>query len=117
MGKSKPTTRDGDAFVSEPIVPDAGTFDTAAMARGLPGLPVGFTWRDRRYRIQAVLEAWKASEREHHRSGDRYVRKHFWRLRLDDGSIATVYAVRQTKPGEAPKRRWWLWSLAQPAEP
>lgn len=98
-------------LVSEPIRPDAGTFNTIAMGRGQAGLPSGFIWRGRHYTITAVLEEWKASEREHHRSGERYYRKHFWRVRVDGGEVMTLYALRRVKAGENSKKRWWLYSI------
>lgn len=100
-----------EEFVSEQVEPDAGTFDAAAMARGQPGLPTGFTWRGRHYSIVEVLEDWKVSEREYHRRGQAYYRKHYWRVRVDSGEVMTIYAVRHVKPGENPKRRWWLYSI------
>ena len=33
------------SFISEPLTPDA-SFDPLAMARGEPGLPAKFRWRD-----------------------------------------------------------------------
>ncbi len=99
-------------FVSELITPDAGTFDAAAMARGQPGLPAGFTWRGRHYAIRQVLEEWKQSEAEGHRpGGERYYRRHYFRLRTDGGEIMTIYAVRHVKRGQNPRKRWWLYSI------
>lgn len=101
-------------FVSESIVPDAGTFDASAMARGQPGLPAGFTWRGRHYTILRLLEAWKQSEPMGHRpGGERYYRKHFFRIRTDTAETMTLYCVRHMKPGENPRRRWWLYSIDQ----
>jgi hypothetical protein len=48
-----------EEFVSEAIKPVAGTFDTAGMTRGEPGLPQRFVWRDTEYTLAAVLQAWK----------------------------------------------------------
>lgn len=101
--------------MSESIKPDAGTFDASAMAGGQPGLPTGFTWRDHHYRIAEVLEDWKVSEREFHRRGEAYYRKHFWRVRVDSGETMTLYAVRHVKLGENPRKRWWLHTIAPPA--
>ena len=100
-----------EEFISELITPDAGTFDTAAMARGQPGLPTGFAWRGRHYGIVTVLEEWKASERRFHRGGEAYYRKHYWKVRVDSGEIMTLYAVRHVKQGESAKRRWRLFSI------
>jgi len=105
-----------DEFVSEPIDPDAGTFDAAAMARGEPGLPGGFTWRERHYTIVAVLADWKESEAEGHRRGaELYYRKRHFRVRVDTGEVMSIYAVRHVKRGESAKRRWWLKSVERDA--
>ena len=103
-------------FVSEPVTPDRGTFEAAAMARGQPGLPAGFTWRGRRYTIDRLLEAWKHTELDKHRSGERYYRKHYYRIRTDTGEIMTLYAVRHLKHGESPRNRWWLYTVENPGE-
>ena len=44
-----------DEFVSEPIKPVEGTFDTGGMTRGEPGLPGRFIWRDKEYIVAEVL--------------------------------------------------------------
>ncbi|GJQ25266.1 MAG: hypothetical protein HBSAPP02_02980 [Phycisphaerae bacterium] len=100
-----------DEFISEPITPDAGTFDTAAMATGAPGLPTGFTWREEHHHITEVLSTWKVSEAEDHARGELYYRKQFWKVRTDRGLVATVYAVRKVKRGESPRKRWWLYTI------
>lgn len=100
-----------ETFISEAILPDAATFDVVAMASGQAGLPTGFMWRDRHYTIVEVISQWKASEREFHRRGEAYYRKHFWKLRVDSGEVMTIYAVRHVKRGESAKRRWWLYSI------
>lgn len=100
-----------ETFISEAILPDAATFDAAAMASGRPGLPTGFTWQDRHYVIVETITQWKVSEREFHRKGEAYYRKHFWKVRVDSGEVMTIYAVRHVKRGESAKRRWWLYSI------
>ncbi len=107
-------TWSAEEFISEPVCPDPGWFDTRAMAAGLAGLPRGFIWRGRRYRIIEVLSEWKRSEAEHHRSGERYFRRHYYRVRVDEGRIMTLYVVRQVKSGENARRRWWLYSQETP---
>jgi hypothetical protein len=46
-----------EAFVSEAVTPEAGSFDAAAMSRGEPGLPRAFTWRGRRFEVAEVVAA------------------------------------------------------------
>jgi len=100
-----------DQFISEPIEGLAGSFDSGAMARGLPGLPRGFRWREQTYAVVEVLDAWKQSAPEGGRpGGERYLRRHCYRLRMSDGGVWTVYLVRQTPPGGSAKRRWFLYS-------
>ncbi len=101
-------------FVSEPILPLPGTFDAASMARGEPGLPRGFTWRCRSLEIVQRLEAWKESSREGGSAeGQLYLRRHYYRLRMSDGTIWTVYFVRQSPRGADSKARWFLYGLEQ----
>ena len=40
-----------ERLISEPIEPEPGAFDTAAMSRGEPGLPPSFTWRGLTVRV------------------------------------------------------------------
>jgi hypothetical protein len=102
-------------FISEPLRPVPGAFDTAAMAAGLPGLPAGFQWRDRTVRIDGVLEHWKHSEREGGRArGSLYLRRHYFRLRMSDGSRWVVYFTRQMPRTGSPRQRWFLYAVEQP---
>jgi len=104
-------------FVSDPISPHQGSFDTVAMGRGEPGLPSGFTWRGLSYNIAERMEAWKHSERESARAGgELYLRRHYYRLRMSDGSVWTVYFVRQPAKSGSPKSRWFLYTI-DPADP
>jgi len=98
-------------FVSEVVAPDAGTFDAVAMSHGTPGLPSGFRWRDRHYRIVELLADWRSSEAHDHAGGQHYYRKHFFRVRVDSGQIMTLYALRHVKPGASPRKRWWLFEI------
>lgn len=100
-----------EEFISEPLRPGGG-FGTAAMAAGLPGLPPEFVWRDGTYAVLDVREAWKASGPERGRSaGERYLRRHYFRLAMSDGSEWVVYFVRQPAAGRGRRAaRWFLYS-------
>lgn len=101
-----------DEFVSETITPHKGVFDTAAMAAGEPGLPRGFTWRDESFDVVERLESWKQSGPEKGRShGERYLRRHYYRLRMSDGAIWTVYFTRQPQQSGSARQRWFLYSI------
>jgi phosphoribosylglycinamide formyltransferase-1 len=96
-------------FISEPLTPDAG-FDTAAMARGEPGLPAKFRWRGREYVIAEVLETSREYGDCKHGSGERYLRKHCFRVRTAGGDVLRIYFQRSF--GRArPSVRWWLHSI------
>ena len=104
------TGRGTEEFISEPIIPAAGTGDITAMARGEPGLPARFTWRQREYVITAVLKAWKTSSPEGG-TGRLYLRKHWYTVQTDVGLQMTLYCERQTRNRRNPKARWWLYSV------
>src|SRR5262245_26069005 len=99
-------------FVSEPIVPDAGTADASAMSRGEPGLPRSFTWRGKHHTVAEVLSTWKTSTRER---GDLYLRRHWFEIETAAGSRMTLYCERQTKNRNKPKARWWLYTITDRA--
>jgi hypothetical protein len=101
-------------FVSEPLTPMGG-FDTAAMAQGEPGLPAKFRWRKRTLEIAEVLEQWKEHGDCKHGSGERYLRKHCYRLRTMDGLVLKVYFQRSFGRSRATAARWWLQSVEETA--
>ncbi len=101
-------------FVSDPITPEAGSFDTGLMAQGLASLPGAFTWRNRRYAIVECLSHEKRSGAEGF-SGELYLRRQVFTVRLDSGQIAVIYLERHARPGGNPKQRWFLYSIQ--AEP
>ena len=99
-------------LISEPITPHAGTFGTARMGRGEPGLPTDFVWRDVSRKVIEVMSAWKDSSREGGRAGgELYLRRHYFRLRMSDAAIWTVYCTRQTPRSGDPKKRWFLYTI------
>jgi hypothetical protein len=104
-----------ETFVSEPIVPEPGSFSTGPMARGLASLPAAFTWRNRRYEIVECLEHSKVSAPEGGVEGkERYLRRQVFSVRLHTGQAATLYLERQARRGASPRaarRRWFLYSI------
>lgn len=104
-----------EEFISDAIRALPGQFDTRAMGVGVPGLPVGFAWRGEERRIETRLDQWKQSSPEGGRPGNElYLRRHYFRLRMDDGAIWTVYFVRHTTAGKNPRSRWFLYSIEPP---
>lgn len=101
-------------LISEPITPRPGTFDASRMGRGEPGLPEGFVWRGESLDVVEEISAWKQSSREGGAAGDLYLRRHYYRLRMSDDSVWTVYFVRQTPRSGNPKARWFLYTVQNP---
>ncbi len=102
-----------EEFISEPIEPVAGTFDTAGMAIGEPGLPGRFIWRDKEYAVAEVLEKWKESGRCKSGSMEMYLRKHWFKIQCTDSSEMTIYFERQRRAKRENKIRWWLYSVKE----
>jgi hypothetical protein len=101
-------------FVSETLTPLEKSFDTAMMARGEPGLPHKFRWRKREWEVVQVLEQWKAHGDCAHGSGERYVRKHIFRVRTTDGWLLRIYFQRSFGRGNFRMRsRWWVHSIEE----
>ncbi len=101
-----------EQFISEPITPAEGTFDSQAIARGEPGLPTKFTWRGNEYLIEEVLEVWKTSTPES-AGGELYLRRHWWEVRTHTGHIMKLYFERQKNRKNA-KDRWFIYTLVEP---
>ena len=104
----------GEEFVSESIQPVAGTFDAAGMTRGEPGVPGRFVWREQEYAIADVLEAWKETGPCKSGGPEQYLRKHWFKVRTDEGLEMTVYFERQARTKRQSKQRWWLYTINRP---
>ena len=100
-------------FVSEPVKPVAESMDPAAMACGAPGLPQRFVWRGTEFAVGEVLEQWKETGACRHGSAEKYVRKHWFRIRTTSGDEMKLYFERQ--PRAKHNARWWLFSRAPAA--
>ena len=105
-----------EEFVSEEIQPVPGTFDASGMAAGEPGLPGRFLWQNREYAVADVLEKWKSTGRCRTGSEEYYVRRHWFRARVESGEIMTIYFERQPRSPRERLKRWWLYSVAPPDE-
>jgi Domain of unknown function (DUF6504) len=105
-----------EQFISEPIVPAPGSFDTRTIARGEPGLPQRFTWRGSEYTVAEVLAVWKTSSPD--TTGEVYLRRHWWELRTTTGHVMKLYFERQKNRKNA-KARWFVYTVIEPpdAEP
>ncbi len=100
------------SFISEPIFPLDGSFDTRGMAQGEPGLPQKFRWRKKEYLVAEVLERWKDHGDCRHGSGEHYVRKFGYNVRTTDGTGMSLYFQRSMGRGKLPAAsRWWIQSI------
>ena len=105
------------SFISEAIVPVDASFDTSGMALGEPGLPQKFHWRKKEYIVAEVLERWKEHGDCRNGSGERYVRKHGYRVRTTNDTFMKLYFQRSAGRGKLPaKSRWWIHSIEDCAE-
>ena len=99
------------SFISEPLAPEA-SFDPLAMARGEPGLPAKFRWRWRDLVVAEVLETSRAYGDCKHGSGERYLRRHCFRIRTADGLVLRIYFQRTFGRARS-AARWWLHSIEE----
>ncbi len=98
-----------ESFVGEAIIPEDISFCRSPMATGKPGLPRTFSWKGRRYSVVEVLEEWKESGECRHGSGERYVRKHWFRVRTTEDLEMKIYFERQKRSSGG--SRWRLYSM------
>lgn len=96
-------------LVVEPLAPDPASFDPRGPARGEPGLPLRFTWRDRDWVVAAVERRWKTTGRDRGGGRERYVRRHWAVVRTTAGPRLRLYGERGGRRG-----RWWLHSVEPP---
>jgi hypothetical protein len=99
------------SFISEPITPLGASFDAEAMSPGEPGLPQRFRWRKRDFAVTEVLGRWKDHGDCRNGSGERYVRKHGFRVRTEDGTVFRLYFQRSVGRGRLGPARWWVLSV------
>ncbi len=100
-----------EEFISEPIKPVAGTFDSAAMTRGEPGLPERFVWRNTEYVVTEALKVWKETGPCKSGGPEQYLRKHWYKIRTECGLEMTLYFERQARSKSRNKTRWWLYTI------
>lgn len=95
-------------FVGEPLL----QVQSAPLESGLPAAPTTFIWRNQTYQVAEVLESWKGiSPDRSHGSGEMYLNKHWFKLRLTDDTIMTIYFDRHGRASQRLGSRWWLYTL------
>lgn len=101
-----------ETFISEPVTPKPGTFDTSIMATGAPGVPHEFTWRGTEYKIATIVETWKTVGACTSGGDEKYVRRHYYRIKTTTGETMTLYCDRQPPRGRSKtKGRWVLFTM------
>jgi phosphoribosylglycinamide formyltransferase-1 len=98
-----------EQFIGASLKPVAGTFDTAGMSAGGPGLPRQFRWGAQTVEVERVLKTWRETGPCHHGSGESYVRKHWFQVLTAAGETMTIYFERQARSRS--KTRWWLFTI------
>lgn len=101
-------------FISESIEPVPGAVDLAGMTAFEPGLPTQFTWRGQEFTVAEVLEKWKEVAQDTGGGRERYLRKHWFRVRTTGGDEMKIYFERQPASKSQAKKRWWLFTLTPP---
>lgn len=96
-----------EQLISEPVQPVLDQ-TAGAVIVGAPLLPAKFLWRGVEYEIREVLETWKETGPCTHGSGERYVRKHWFRIRTAGGDEMKIYFERKLRSARQSKQRWWL---------
>jgi len=91
-------------FVSRPIKPSSEGFLTQASGTE-PPVPAAFRWEDRTLVVASVRRTWRTSKNDR---GDDYLKRHWFELQTEDGSIVEVYYDREARRGAA---RWWLYTI------
>lgn len=99
-----------DELISEAIRPVPQTFDTALMSKGEPGLPREFFWREKKYAVEAIMKSWRTTGPCTHGSSDRYVRRHWFKVKTRSGEVMTLYFDKGTR-GTRKEMGWFLFAL------
>ena len=98
-----------ETFVGEPIYPEDDSFSVSPMATGKPGLPRTFSWKGEKFSVLEILQEWKEAGDCRHGSGERYVRKHWFRIRTTENLEMRIYFERQARTSGG--SRWRLYTF------
>ena len=101
-----------EELISERLEPVMAAVDARRIVIGAPLLPTKFVWRGAEYTVAEVLEEWKETGPCHHGSGESYVRKHWFRVRMASGEEMKLYFERHARSAKQMKQRWWLYTMA-----
>jgi uncharacterized protein DUF6504 len=107
-----------ERLVSEPLQPVfSGAEDRSRsigsefQAVGEPMFPERFVWRGEELAVAEVIERWKEYSRPGASMQERYLRKHWYRIRTAAGLEMKIYFERQARSKPGAKQRWWVFSV------
>jgi Family of unknown function (DUF6504) len=98
-------------LISERLTPVTTEVNAHRAGIGAPLLPMKFIWRGCEHAVGEVLETWKETGSCTHGSGERYVRKHWFRIRTARGDEMKIYFERKPRSARQAKQRWWLYTF------
>ena len=107
-----------ERLISEPLQPLFSAAEDRSrpaenefQAVGEPMLPQRFVWRGEELAIAEVTERWKEYSRPGAAMQERYLRKHWYRIRTAEGREMKIYFERQARSKSGAKQRWWVFSV------
>ncbi len=101
-----------EQFISEPIKPVPGSFDTAFMSSGVPGLPREFFWRGKKHTVTKILSTWRATGPCSHGSQEQYARRHWFEVKTGHGVIMQIYFDKGSR-GKRKEMGWFLFAVKE----
>ena len=105
-----------ESLISEAIVPLMDDLAERPFLAGEPILPSRFRWRGNEFHIESILESWKEYTEGSRQMPERYLRKHWFHVRVSDGSTMKIYFERHVRSKGTARARWWLYTIAAPEE-
>jgi len=110
-----------ESLISQPLKPlfsgageNSGPGENEFQAVGEPMLPERFVWRGEEIVIAEVIERWKEYSHPGVTMPERYLRKHWYRIRAVAGREMKIYFERQARSKAGAKQRWWIYSVFEP---
>jgi len=100
-----------EQLISAELKPVAGDVVPGSFVIGAPLLPSKFIWGDTEFSVAEIIETWKETSPCTHGSGERYVRKHWFRIRTTTNEEMKIYFERKQRSPKDKKHRWWLYTL------
>jgi Domain of unknown function (DUF6504) len=101
-----------EQFICDPIKVITDDASVSGALRGEPCAPKHFIWRTQEIEVAEVLDRWKDTGPCTHGSAEKYVRKHWFKIRADDNRIMKIYFERKPRSMKKARERWWLYTIS-----